>query len=412
MRIVLLGAPGSGKGTQGKQLSEKYHIPQISTGDLLRAAVAAGSSLGLQAKAAMDAGQLVSDDIVLGMIEERLAQSDARKGFILDGFPRNIPQAQALDDMLQRLGKPLDVALHMDVDFDLLMQRLTGRRTCESCGQVFNVYTSPSKLEGQCDSCGGNLRHRADDREETIGNRLKVYEAQTKPLVEYFQEQEKLKTIEAIGEIADIFSGICAILDEIYKRKAPRAKKVSLDVDAIAAAVSKKVSAAKEETTMDEPVITAAAAKSKSAKKKKVAAKKTAAPKKKVAAKKKAAPKKKVAAKKKAAPKKKVAAKKKAAPKKKVAAKKKAAPKKKVAAKKKAAPKKKVAAKKKAAPKKKVAAKKKAAPKKKVAAKKKAAPKKKVVAKKKAAPKTKVAAKKKAAPKKKAAAKKRVAKKK
>ncbi len=406
MRIVLLGAPGSGKGTQGKQLSEKYRIPQISTGDILRAAVAAESPLGLQAKAAMDAGQLVSDDIVLGMIEERLAQSDARKGFILDGFPRNIPQAQALDTLLQRLGKPLDTALHMDVDFDLLMQRLTGRRTCESCGQVFNVYTSPSKLEGQCDSCGGNLRHRADDREETIGNRLKVYEAQTKPLVEYFQGQDKLKTIEAIGDIADIFNGICAVLDEVCKKKAPRAKKVSLDVDAIAAAVSIKVSAAKEETTMDEPVITAAVAGPKPAKKKKVAVKKTAAPKKK------AAPKKETAAKKAVAPKKKAAAKKKAVPEKKVAAKKAALPKKKVAAKKTAAPKKKVAAKKTAAPKKKVAAKKTAAPKKKVAAKKKAAPKKKVVAKKKAAPKTKVVAKKKAEPKKKVAAKKRIAKKK
>ncbi len=439
MRIVLLGAPGSGKGTQGKQLSEKYLIPQISTGDLLRAAVAAESSLGLQAKAAMDAGQLVSDDIVLGMIEERLAQPDARKGFILDGFPRNIPQAQALDILLQRLGKPLDVALHMDVDFDLLMQRLTGRRTCESCGQVFNVYTSPSKLEGQCDSCGGNLRHRADDREETIGNRLKVYEAQTKPLVDYFEGQSKLRTVEAIGEIADIFNGMCVILDKVNKKKSPRTKKVSLDVDAIAAAVSKKVSAAKEETMMDEPVNTPtvvdepkpakkkrASTKAKVAPKKKVvAAKKKAAPKEKVAAKKKAAPKKKVAVAKKkaAAPKKKAVAKKKAAPKKKVAAAKKkaVAPKKKAVAKKKAVPKKKVAVAKKkaAAPKKKAVAKKKAAPKKKVAvakkkvvAKKKAAPKKKVVAKKATAPKVKAVAKEKAAPKKKAPAKKRVAKKK
>jgi adenylate kinase len=411
MRIVLLGALGSGKGTQGKLLSEKFHIPQISTGDLLRAAVAAETPLGLRAKAAMDAGQLVSDDIVLGMIEERLAQPDAKDGFILDGFPRNIPQAEALDTLLMRIGKPLQVALLMDVDFDLLMQRLTGRRTCESCGQVFNIYTSPSKIDGRCDSCGGNLRHRADDREETISNRLKVYEAQTAPLVDYYQSRGKLKKVEAVGEIADIFNGICKLLDEVIEEEKQRANDMPADVDAIAAAVTKRLSAAKEEKPMKKSAKKKAAAKKKSAVKKKVATKKTVAPKKK-ATKKKVA-KKKVAAKKKAAPKKK-AAKKKVA-KKKVAAKKKAAPKKK-ATKKKVA-KKKVAAKKKAAPKKKAAKKKvakKKVAKKKVAAKKKAAPKKKAtkkkVAKKKVA-KKKVAAKKKAAPKKKAA-KKKVAKKK
>ena len=365
MRIVLLGAPGSGKGTQGKQLSEKYHIPQISTGDLLRAAVAAQSPLGLQARAAMDAGQLVSDDIVLGMIEERLAQSDARNGFILDGFPRNIAQAEALDALLARIGKPLQVSLLMDVDFDLLMQRLTGRRTCESCSRVFNIYTSPSKIDGRCDSCGGNLRHRADDREETIENRLKVYEAQTAPLTEYYKNRSKLKTVEATGEIADIFNGVCGLLNAVRKEELQRAKEVPADVEAIAAAVTKKLSAAKEEKTMSKP------AKKKSAAKRKPAAKKKVVAKKKVAAKKKAAPKRKAAAKKKAAPKKKVAAKKKAAPKKKkAAAKKKAAPKRKAAAKKKAAPKRKAAAKKKAAPKRKAAAKKKAAPKRKAAKKK------------------------------------------
>ena len=374
MRIVLLGAPGSGKGTQGKQLSEKYHIPQISTGDLLRAAVAAETSLGLQAKAAMDAGQLVSDDIVLGMIEERLAQPDAKDGFILDGFPRNIPQAEALDVLLAKIGKPLQASLLMDVDFDLLMQRLTGRRTCESCGQVFNVYTSPSKIDGRCDSCGGNLRHRADDREETIGNRLKVYEAQTAPLVEHYRDRGKLKSVEAIGEIADIFNGICELLDEALEEERERAREVPPEVEAIAAAVTEKLSAAKGEKPMKKAV-------------KKKAAKKKAA-KKKVATKKKVA-KKKVSTKKKVSKKK--VAKKKAAKKK--SAKKKVAKRK--VAKKKAA-KKKVAKKK--ASKKKVAKKK--------AAKKKAAKKK--VAKKKAA-KRKVAKKKVA---KKKAAKKKVAKKK
>jgi len=161
MRIVLLGAPGSGKGTQAKLISEKYRIPHVSTGDLLRAALAAGTPLGLQAKAAMDAGQLVSDDLVLAIIRERLKNPDAKKGFILDGFPRNIPQANALDSMLRNIAQPLDAAILMEVDFDILMQRLTGRRTCENCGAAYNVYTNPPRLEDQCDRCGGPLHHRA-----------------------------------------------------------------------------------------------------------------------------------------------------------------------------------------------------------------------------------------------------------
>ncbi|MHB8746669.1 MAG: adenylate kinase, partial [Gammaproteobacteria bacterium] len=208
MRIILLGAPGSGKGTQAKLLVEQYKVPQVSTGDLLRAAVAADTPLGKQAKAAMDAGQLVSDEIVLGMIRERLSQSDAKKGFILDGFPRNIPQAQALDNMLDQLGQTLQLALLVDVDVDVLLQRLTGRRTCESCGQMYNVYTSPSKLDDQCDKCGGNLRHRADDNEETISNRLRVYEAQTAPLIQYYRAQNRLRTVQGVGDIRDIYKAV------------------------------------------------------------------------------------------------------------------------------------------------------------------------------------------------------------
>ena len=208
MRIVLLGAPGSGKGTQGKLLSSKYKIPQISTGDLLRAAVIAGTGLGRQAKAAMDAGQLVSDDIVLGIISERLGEADAAKGFILDGFPRNIPQAEALDRMLEGRGTPLQAALLINVDVEVLIERLTGRRTCESCGQTYNVYTSPSRLDDRCDKCGGNLRHRADDNEETISNRLRVYDQQTSPLVAYYREQGKLRTVDGEGEINQIFAHI------------------------------------------------------------------------------------------------------------------------------------------------------------------------------------------------------------
>lgn len=216
MRIVLLGAPGSGKGTQGKLLASKYKIPQISTGDLLRSAVSAGTDLGRQAKAAMDAGQLVSDNIVLGIIAERISEGDAKKGFILDGFPRNIPQAEALDRMLDEMKTPLQAALLIDVDTEVLIERLTGRRTCESCGQTYNVYTSPSRLDDRCDKCGGNLRHRADDNEETISNRLRVYEQQTSPLIAYYRTQDKLKIVEGEGDIKDIFAEM-----EKFVRKLP-----------------------------------------------------------------------------------------------------------------------------------------------------------------------------------------------
>lgn len=217
MRIVLLGAPGSGKGTQAKLLVEKYRIPHISTGDLLRAALSKGTPLGLQAKAAMDAGQLVTDDIVLGIIRERLRANDARKGFILDGFPRNIAQAQALDAMLMSLNQPLDCAVLMDVDFDVLMQRLTGRRTCENCGAAYNVYTNPPRFDDQCDRCGASLHHRADDNEETIGNRLRVYESQTKPLISFYRQQGRLETADAVGEVDDIYKRLLLILEPIAK---------------------------------------------------------------------------------------------------------------------------------------------------------------------------------------------------
>ena len=213
MRIVLLGAPGSGKGTQAKKLIERYNIPQISTGDLLRAAVSAGTELGLKAKAAMDAGQLVSDDIVLGMIEDRLKEADAQNGFILDGFPRNTSQAKSLDELLDKLNQPLDTALLIDVPFDILMKRLTGRRTCAKCGAIYNIYTNPPKQEGVCDKCGStDLQHRADDNEETVGNRLKVYQEQTEPLIAYYDEQGKLKKVSGEGEIDEIFAKITEVL--------------------------------------------------------------------------------------------------------------------------------------------------------------------------------------------------------
>jgi len=215
MRIVMLGAPGSGKGTQAKLLVEKYKLPQISTGDMLREAVAEGTPLGRQAKAAMDAGQLVSDDIVLSIIQERVTRPDARKGFILDGFPRNLQQAEALDQLLTALGRPLNLALLIAVDVDALIQRLVGRRTCLSCGQMYNVFYAPPHIEGRCDACGGRLRHRGDDNEETIGNRLRVFETHTHPVIEYYQQQEKLRTVQGVGEISDIFRAVSKIVDAV-----------------------------------------------------------------------------------------------------------------------------------------------------------------------------------------------------
>ncbi len=190
MRIVLLGAPGSGKGTQSQRLVEAYGVPQVSTGDLLREAVAKGTPLGLKAKAAMDQGQLVDDAIVLGMIRERLSRADAAGGFILDGFPRNIAQAAALQKLLAEIKQPLEAVVLMNLDLGVLFKRLTGRRICEDCGRVFNVLTSPPGTPPHCERCGDKPRllQRPDDREEVIGKRLEVYEAQTKPLISHYRE--------------------------------------------------------------------------------------------------------------------------------------------------------------------------------------------------------------------------------
>ncbi|RDH81627.1 MAG: adenylate kinase [endosymbiont of Galathealinum brachiosum] len=206
MRLVLLGAPGSGKGTQAKLLVDKLNIPQISTGDLLRAAVEAQTPLGRQAKTIMDAGQLVPNDLVLGMIRERLNSPDAMNGFILDGFPRNLEQAQELDQLLTGMSMPIQKSILIDVDFDILMQRLTGRLTCEDCGEVFNTFTNPPALDEECDKCGGKLHHRSDDNEETIGKRLRVYETQTQPVADFYKNQGKLSVVEGKGDIKDIFA--------------------------------------------------------------------------------------------------------------------------------------------------------------------------------------------------------------
>jgi adenylate kinase len=212
MRIVMLGAPGSGKGTQAQRMQKDHGLPQVSTGDLLRRAVADKTPLGQKAKKAMDAGELVSDEIVLGMIKERIAQPDAKRGFILDGFPRNTAQANSLDALLASLKLKLDRVVLMDVDFDILMKRLTGRRTCSATGAVLNVYfSSPAELEA-CRKAGGELLQRDDDNEATIRNRLQVYERQTAPLVDYYTQQGLLKTVTATGEVDAVYSRLKSTL--------------------------------------------------------------------------------------------------------------------------------------------------------------------------------------------------------
>ncbi len=228
MRIVLLGAPGCGKGTQGHRLAKHYKIPEISTGDLLREAVAAGTALGKAAKVVMDAGQLVSDEIVLGVIRERLSRSDARKGFILDGFPRNLTQAEQIDELLGQLGLPIDLALLIDVDVDTIMQRLFGRRSCVSCGASYNIFYALPKMDGRCDECGGRLRRRSDDNEETIGSRLRIYELQTLPVMEYYREQGCLRQVQGIGEPDDVFRAVLKVAEEMKKTSASRDRSATI----------------------------------------------------------------------------------------------------------------------------------------------------------------------------------------
>jgi len=216
MRIVLLGAPGSGKGTQAQRLVREYQIPQISTGDLLRAAVAKGSPLGVRAREAMDAGRLVDDEIVLGMIRERLTESDAARSFILDGFPRNLKQAEALDRLLRELHKPLDVVVQMEVPYGELMRRISGRRTCSDCGCVFNVSdpTSAGAAQQPCASTGAphRLFQRPDDNEATVAQRLKVYESQTAPLIDYYRNQGLLQWVNAEGDVEEVTRRVREIL--------------------------------------------------------------------------------------------------------------------------------------------------------------------------------------------------------
>jgi len=228
MRIVLLGAPGSGKGTQSQRLMKRTGIPQISTGDLLRAAVARGTELGRQAKEAMHGGRLVDDSLVLGMIRERLGEPDTHRGFILDGFPRNLAQAHALERLLEALQQPLDAVVQLDVDYRELVRRISGRRTCADCGRVFNLLTCPpadahSEL---CPKTGAphRLTQRPDDNEATVAERLRVYDEQTRPLIDFYRARGLLRVINAEGDVDEVTRRVAQALGAPASPRAPRRK--------------------------------------------------------------------------------------------------------------------------------------------------------------------------------------------
>lgn len=210
MRLILLGAPGAGKGTVAKLLTAMSGAVQISTGDILRAAVAAGTELGKQAEAAMKAGDLVSDDLIMGIMGERLKEDDCKNGYLLDGFPRTIPQAEALKVLLEKLGEKLDFVVNIDVPKDVILDRLTTRRTCTGCGAIYNVKSNPPKVEGKCDACGGDVVQRDDETEEAISNRLDVYNEKTAPLAGFYEKEGMLLTVSATSSDA--------VIDAIKKR--------------------------------------------------------------------------------------------------------------------------------------------------------------------------------------------------
>lgn len=212
MNLILLGPPGAGKGTQAKLLIKKYQIPQISTGDILRAAVKEMTPMGVKAKSFMDAGALVPDDVVVGIIQERLAMPDCTRGFILDGFPRTVAQADSLASVLLALGRSIDHVISIFVDREELLERVTGRRTCRNCGKGFHVTFDPPKKADVCDECSGELYQRDDDREDTMRNRLEVYEQQTSPLVAYYEKCSLLRSIEGTGSIDEIQQKIVSIV--------------------------------------------------------------------------------------------------------------------------------------------------------------------------------------------------------
>ena len=212
MRLILLGPPGAGKGTQAKMLKEKFQIPQISTGDILRHAVKDNTDLGIRAKSFMDAGQLVPDDVVVGLIKERIKQADCETGFILDGFPRTMIQAEKLSETLTEMDLTIDTVVDLEVNADEVISRLAGRSTCPECGAMFHEESRPPKVLGVCDGCGGTLAQRQDDNSETILKRLEVYQESTAPLKEFYMRQGNLKTVIARGSVEEIFSRVCEMV--------------------------------------------------------------------------------------------------------------------------------------------------------------------------------------------------------
>lgn len=216
MNLIIMGPPGSGKGTQGKLIAEKYHIPQISTGDILREAISNGLALGLKARAYMARGELVPDEVVIGIIEDRLIQRNYEKGFLLDGFPRTVAQAEALQRMLGKRGLTVDHVINIEIEAEELISRLRGRRTCSKCGAMYHLLFNPPKKDGICDTCGGSLYQRDDDKEETIRSRLDIYSQQTRPVIQYYASQGLLRSIDGVGNIGDIFH---RILEKIEYRE-------------------------------------------------------------------------------------------------------------------------------------------------------------------------------------------------
>ncbi|MCL4468748.1 MAG: adenylate kinase [Deltaproteobacteria bacterium] len=216
MRLLLIGPPGAGKGTQATIISKKYGIPQIATGDMLRQEVKSATELGTKAKAFMDKGELVPDSLVISMLEKRLKEKDASKGFILDGFPRTVAQADALDGKFKELKIDKFVVIELKVNEESIIQRLSARRVCNSCGKIFNLMTEPPKKEGTCDDCNGSLYQRDDDKEVTIRERFKVYNSKTAPLIEYYAKKGMLKTVTADGSIEAINKSISAIIDKAF----------------------------------------------------------------------------------------------------------------------------------------------------------------------------------------------------
>ncbi len=212
MKIIMLGAPGAGKGTQAKLIAEKYNIPHISTGDIFRANIKNGTELGKKAKTYMDKGELVPDELVVDLVVDRVAKDDAKNGYVLDGFPRTIPQAEALDAALAKINDKVDYAIDVDVPDENIINRMSGRRACVACGGTYHIVNVPPKKEGICDACGGELILRDDDKPETVKKRLDVYHEQTQPLIDYYTEKGILKTVDGTVDMNDVFAAIVGIL--------------------------------------------------------------------------------------------------------------------------------------------------------------------------------------------------------